>query len=54
MPPQIGDFISDAVYEGQLRSNPHHSEAKSPNTGFFVNVRNGEERHHETSYKVSG
>ena len=24
MPPQLGDFISKAVYEGRLKSNPDH------------------------------
>lgn len=52
MPPQIGAFISEEIYEGQLHSNPFHPEAKTKNTCFFVDVRGGIERMHETSYEV--
>lgn len=52
MPPQIGDFISDAVYEGQLRSNPRHPQANA-HTCFFVDVLGGLEKMHDTSYEVS-
>jgi len=50
MPPQIGHFISDAVYDGQLCSNPKHPQADA-HTCFFVDVVGGEERAHETSFK---
>ncbi|THH33182.1 hypothetical protein EUX98_g960 [Antrodiella citrinella] len=50
MPPEIGNFISDAVYDGQLRSNPKHLHANK-HTCFFVDVVDGVEKSDETSYK---
>src|SRR5579863_5828886 len=43
MPPQIGDFISQHVYEGQLKSNPKHVIPSSVVACHFVDV-NGAER----------
>lgn len=43
MPPQIGNFISDAIYDGRLLSNDDHPLGKSlvgapRKTCHFVNV----------------
>ncbi|PSS19948.1 hypothetical protein PHLCEN_2v3121 [Hermanssonia centrifuga] len=49
MPPQLGEFISDAVYDGQLSSNPDH-----PITGlacFFVDVNGATEKRNGTSWE---
>ncbi len=51
MPPQLGEFISDAVYDGQLSSNPDH-----PITGlacFFVDVNGATEKRNGTSWEAS-
>lgn len=52
MPSQIGNFISDAVYDGQLRSNPSHPLANDL-CAFFVHVPDSTELPHGTSYYVS-
>ena len=33
MPPHLGDFISEAVYDAQLASNPKHPKTKE---GIYV------------------
>jgi len=38
MPPQIGDFISQHVYDGQLKSNPSHVVDPSDIACRFVDV----------------
>src|SRR5260221_3287702 len=38
MPPQIGDFISQHVYGGQLKSNPSHVVDPSATACRFVDV----------------
>jgi len=43
MPPQIGDFISEHVYDGKLKSNPSHVVPSSVVACHFVDV-NGSER----------
>ncbi|KZT29779.1 P-loop containing nucleoside triphosphate hydrolase protein [Neolentinus lepideus HHB14362 ss-1] len=48
MPPTIGDFISQHVYEGKLQSNPEH-----PVTGhrcFFIDISGGKEISEGTSW----
>ena len=50
MPPYIGDFISDQIYEGQLRSNPEHDVQKP--ACWFVDVPLGLERRNGTSWEV--
>ena len=50
MPPPIGDFISDAVYEGQLRSNPDHEVQE--NTCWFIDVEHSIEQRNGTSWQV--
>ena len=49
MPPHIGDFISDAVYDGQLRSNPEHEVQDE--ACWFVDVE-GVEKRNGTSWEV--
>ncbi|KAI0250236.1 P-loop containing nucleoside triphosphate hydrolase protein [Lactifluus subvellereus] len=43
MPPQIGEFISQHVYEGKLKSNPSHRVKSSTIACYFVDV-NGVEQ----------
>jgi len=43
MPPQIGDFISQRVYKGVLKSNPDHPIKSSTIASRFVDI-NGAER----------
>jgi regulator of nonsense transcripts 1 len=43
MPPQIGDFISQHVYDGQLKSNPSHAISSSVISCHFVDVKGIEE-----------
>nr|GAT46571.1 predicted protein [Mycena chlorophos] len=38
MPPQIGSFISQKVYDGQLKSNPHHPVPDTEVACYFVDV----------------
>lgn len=38
MPPQIGDFISEHVYDGDLKSNPKHVVPLSVVACRFVDV----------------
>ncbi|KAH9838487.1 P-loop containing nucleoside triphosphate hydrolase protein [Rhodofomes roseus] len=49
MPPHIGDFISTAVYDAQLASNPLHP-IQIPES-YFVDVEGGEEKRDGTSWK---
>ncbi|SJL09703.1 uncharacterized protein ARMOST_13084 [Armillaria ostoyae] len=44
MPPQLGDFISQAVYDGKLKSNPLHAIKDDMIACHFVDVMNGRER----------
>lgn len=52
MPAQIGEFISDAVYGGQLMSNPEHKHAEAL-ACFFVEIPTSQESLNNTSYQVS-
>jgi regulator of nonsense transcripts 1 len=52
MPPQIGDFISQAVYDGQLESNPQHLVTNERMACHFINIPS-QEQLHGTSWKVS-
>ena len=38
MPPQIGNFISEHVYDGLLKSNPSHAVPSSVVACRFVDV----------------
>jgi len=43
MPPQIGDFISQHVYDGILKSNPSHVVRSSVIACRFVDVEGTEQ-----------
>lgn len=51
MPPQIGDIISELVYDGKLKSNPSHPVTDDTTACYFVEAP-GKEKPMETSYKV--
>ncbi len=54
MPPQLGDFISQAVYEGKLKSNPLHLIKDDIIACHFVDVMSGRERQNGSkSFSVS-
>ncbi|KAG2074296.1 hypothetical protein BDR04DRAFT_202001 [Suillus decipiens] len=50
MPPQIGRFISKAVYDGLLESNPLHSVTDERMACHFINIPS-QEQLHGTSWK---
>ena len=52
MPPQIGDFISTAVYGGQLQSNPSHPITDQTIACHLVNVGHGKQQSQDHSFKV--
>ena len=52
MPPFIGEFISEAVYNGQLASNPEHEVSATINTCRFVDVDGSKEQRSGTSWQV--
>ncbi|KAG1811375.1 uncharacterized protein BJ212DRAFT_1374047 [Suillus subaureus] len=52
MPPQIGSFISEAVYDDLLESNPLHPVTTERMACHFINIPSQEQRH-GTSWKVS-
>ncbi|OCH94374.1 P-loop containing nucleoside triphosphate hydrolase protein [Obba rivulosa] len=51
MPPQIGDIISDAVYNGQLQSNPLHPVKDDQHACYFVDIEQDQEIQDLFSYK---
>jgi len=51
MPPQIGDIISGAVYDANLKSNPLHPITEKTIACYFVDVP-GKERKVNDSFKV--
>jgi regulator of nonsense transcripts 1 len=54
MPPQIGDFISQHVYDSQLKSNLSHTVPSSVISCHFVDVKGFEEvGNNKKSYIVS-
>jgi regulator of nonsense transcripts 1 len=53
MPPQIGNFISDSVYDGLLKSNPLHPITADTTACYFVDVPDGKEVFDGSSLKVS-
>ena len=53
MPPQIGDFISQHVYDSQLMSNPSHAVPSSVISCHFVDVKGFEVGNDKKSYIVS-
>lgn len=52
MPPQIGDFVSDKVYEGLLKSNPSHPVKNDVIACYFVDVMGAKEQNDGDSFKV--
>ena len=42
MPPQIGDIISELVYEGNLRSNPLHPITEETTACYFIEALGSE------------
>ena len=53
MPPQIGKFISQHVYDGQLKSNPRHRVKSGTIACYFVDVNGVEQRNKGMSSFVS-
>lgn len=51
MPPQIGDIISEAVYDAKLKSNPLHPITEKTTACYFINVQAGKERKMNDSFK---
>lgn len=52
MPPQIGEFISTAVYDGQLKSNPSHPVTDMTIACHLIDVCHGKQQSHDKSFKV--
>ncbi|KAJ7067045.1 AAA domain-containing protein [Mycena amicta] len=50
MPPQIGAFISEKVYDNKLKSNPQHPVSDREVACYFVNVTGGKEFLEKTTY----
>jgi regulator of nonsense transcripts 1 len=51
MPPQIGDFISHAVYDNKLLSNPEHPITSKTIACYLIDVCEGTEKRDGTSFK---
>ncbi|KAG6862497.1 hypothetical protein C0995_000044 [Termitomyces sp. Mi166 len=49
MPPQIGDIISDLVYDGKLKSSPLHPITNTIQACYFIDI-SGQEERNENSY----
>lgn len=44
MPPQIGEILSEAVYDGKLKSNPKHPITHEIRACYFFDIANGKEK----------
>jgi len=53
MPPQIGDIISEAVYDNKLKSNPNHSITSEVTACYFVNIPGKEKQCDSKSFMAS-
>jgi regulator of nonsense transcripts 1 len=55
MPPQMGELISEAIYDNRLNSNPHHLISNQTIACHFVDVSPsvGREKGKDNSYMVS-
>jgi hypothetical protein len=53
MPPAIGDFTSQFVYNNQLKSFEKHPIQPDTPSCFFVNVASGKALSNDTSFYVS-
>lgn len=51
MPPQIGEIISNTVYDGKLKSNPSHPITDEIIACRFIDVP-GQEKRHGDSFMV--
>ena len=51
MPPQIGQIISEAVYDGKLKSNPLHPVTKKSIACRFIDIP-GQEKRQGDSFMV--
>lgn len=52
MPPQIGDIISELVYENKLKSNPLHPITEDTTACYFVKALGNEKPMSSGSYMV--
>ena len=52
MPPQIGDIISELVYENELKSNPSHPIKEDTTACYFVEALGSEKPMSSGSYMV--
>lgn len=52
MPPQIGNIISKAVYDNELRSNPLHPVTDQTTACYFIDVSGKEAPLSGGSFKV--
>lgn len=52
MPPQIGNIISDLVYENKLKSNPLHPITEDTIACYFVEALGNEKPLSSGSYMV--
>ena len=53
MPPQIGNVISELVYETKLKSNPSHPVTEKITACYFVEAPGKEKALTTSSYMVS-
>ncbi|THH13051.1 hypothetical protein EW146_g7128 [Bondarzewia mesenterica] len=51
MPPQIGGFISQHVYDDKLKSNPLHPIKSATMACHFIDIPDGLEQRNDTSWK---
>lgn len=51
MPPQLGKIISTLVYDNELQSNPLHPVKEHETACYFIDVANGRELAHGTSWQ---
>ncbi|CAA7266961.1 unnamed protein product [Cyclocybe aegerita] len=51
MPPQIGNIISEAVYDNKLNSNPAHPVSDSVKTCYFIDASGREQPQPDGSFK---
>lgn len=53
MPPQIGEIISEAVYDNKLKSNADHPITNEVTACYFVNIPDGKEKQCDKSFMAS-
>ncbi|KAG6856897.1 hypothetical protein H0H87_012478 [Tephrocybe sp. NHM501043] len=52
MPPQIGDIISELVYDAKLLSNPLHPVTNTSIACYFIDIPGHEERHENSFMNI--